>query len=56
MTVLPLVAIVHIHHSMNDSGIGFNVGWAVAGDLIDNGSMDPSGGFVAGGLLGGLLD
>lgn len=42
--------------STEDSSSCFNLGWAVTGDLIDNGSLDLSGGFIAGGLLGGLLD
>ncbi|MBI2003876.1 DUF4003 family protein [Candidatus Pacearchaeota archaeon] len=30
-------------------------GWAVAGDLLDNGSLDISGGFIAGALLGSIM-
>jgi hypothetical protein len=43
-------------YSSLDTSSGFNLGWAVAGDLIDNGSLDLSGGFIAGGLIGGLFD
>lgn len=33
----------------------FNIGWALAGDLVDDGRIDFSSGFFVGGLAGGML-
>lgn len=49
----------HSYYSGSDdsgSGPGFNLAWAFAGDLIDDGDLNLSGGFFGGGLLGGLMD
>lgn len=42
----------HYESSLN-SGCGFNMGWALIGDLIDNRKIDFSAGFFLGGIIGG---
>jgi hypothetical protein len=44
------------YDSYSSSSGGFDMGWAVAGDIMDNGSMDLSTGFIVGGMMGGLFD
>jgi hypothetical protein len=40
-----------------DSSTGcFNLGWAVAGDLVDNGKFDVSAGWTVGGFFGGMRE
>lgn len=45
-----------VHDSSTGQDSMFDSGLAVMGDVIDNGSLDFSGGFVAGGIIGGMLD
>jgi hypothetical protein len=44
------------NYSSDHSSSGFNLSYGLLGDLADNGQIDLSGGFIAGGLIGGMFD